>query len=246
MSNIPVTILTVAYNCEKTISKAIESVLNQTYDNVEYIIIDGASKDGTAAVARSYEEDFLKTSKTLTVISEPDKGMYDALNKGIRMAHGTLIGNVNADDWYEPTAVETMVALYEKDPYDLAWGSINVHTADKIRVKKARLGKLWTTAGFCHPGMFGTKEIEMAFPYACQAMDDDFDMVTRVYLAKKKIVVTDAIVSNYVFGGMSTSRSLKKMFQRINMKYVTYRRNHMSPLYWFYCFAIEAYKFLIG
>lgn len=241
-----VTIITVAYNCEKSISHAIESVLNQTYSPIEYIIVDGASTDNTLSVAQKYKEAFSSRNINYTIISEPDSGMYDALNKGVRLAKGSLIGNVNSDDWYESTAVETMVSLYEKSPYDLAWGSINVHTNSGIKVKKARLSRIWTTSGFCHPGMFGTKDTEMAFPYACLDIDDDFDMVTRVYLAGRKIAVTDSIVSNYVFGGMSTKKSVRKMIKRIKMKYTTYRRNGMSPLYWFYCVAMEVYKYMIG
>ena len=105
-----VTIISVAYNSGKTIARTIESVLNQTYGNIEYIIVDGASKDDTVQVARQYQQAFdAQPGRSLTILSEPDKGMYDALNKGARMAHGVLVGQINTDDWYEPDAVETMV-----------------------------------------------------------------------------------------------------------------------------------------
>ena len=105
-----VTIITVAYNSEKTIAKTLESVLNQTYSDIEYIIVDGASSDGTVKVAKSFVDKFAeKEGRILKIISEPDKGMYDALNKGAGMASGEIVGQVNADDWYEPDAVEKMV-----------------------------------------------------------------------------------------------------------------------------------------
>ena len=122
-----VTVLTVAFNAEKTIARTMVSVLNQTYKEIEYIVIDGASKDKTVEVAKSYQAAFENTpGRSLTIISEPDKGMYDGLNKGARMAHGVLVGQINADDWYEPDAVETMVELYNKEKYDAAWGSIRI------------------------------------------------------------------------------------------------------------------------
>ena len=80
-----VTVLSVAYNSEATIARTIESVLNQTYDNIEYIIIDGASTDKTTEIACSYQKSFdEREGRSLLVISEPDQGMYDALNKGAR------------------------------------------------------------------------------------------------------------------------------------------------------------------
>ena len=106
MRDTKVTIITVAYNCAETIATAIESVLNQTYQNIEYLVIDGKSKDDTAEIARKYVPQFVEKGMSMKVVSEPDNGMYDALNKGISMASGELIGNINADDWYEPIAVE--------------------------------------------------------------------------------------------------------------------------------------------
>ena len=119
-----VTILSVAFNSGATIARTIESVLNQTYDNIEYIIIDGASSDNTVAIVESYLPKFNATpGRTITIISEPDRGMYDGLNKGTKMAHGEFVGQINTDDWYEPDAVETMVRLYKKERYDVAWGA---------------------------------------------------------------------------------------------------------------------------
>lgn len=243
---IKVTITTVTYNSAATVSKAIESVLAQTYSNIEYIIIDGASKDDTVAVAERYIPLFEQAGKRLTVISEPDNGMYDALNKGVRLASGELIGNINSDDWYEPDAVEKMVALYEREHYDLAWADINIIKRTGNMVKRAHIGKLWTTAGFSHPSMFATKETLLEFPYAIGYMDADFDMVTRAHKAGKKISLLNETVANYVFGGMSTKKSIKKSCKRVAMKYATYRRNGYSPLYWFYCVAMETAKYILG
>ena len=149
--SIPVTILTVSFNAENTISRTIESVMNQSYKNIEYIVIDGASHDNTAAIAESYIGRFTaQEGRKMTVISEPDKGMYDALNKGANLAHGVIVGQINADDWYEPDAVQTMAELYEREGYDLAWGSLNVITPSGKFIKHAKRGILWTTSHWVH------------------------------------------------------------------------------------------------
>mgnify|MGYP003430362322 CR=1 FL=1 len=246
MRDTKVTIITVAYNCAETIATAIESVLNQTYQNIEYLVIDGKSKDDTAEIARKYVPQFVEKGMSMKVVSEPDNGMYDALNKGISMASGELIGNINADDWYEPIAVEKMVELYKKENYDLAWADLRIIKPSGNMIKKARVGKLWTTAGFCHPTMFSKREVLLEIPYACKQMDDDFEMVLRANKAGKKIVTLNEVLANYRFGGMSTKKSIKDSFKRVKLKYTTYRNHGYSPIYWFYCVAIEAAKYILG
>lgn len=107
-----VTIITVCLNSEKYIRDTIESVLNQTYKNIEYIIIDGQSKDNTLNIIKEYEPKFEGRMKW---ISEPDKGIYDAMNKGIERSNGEIIGIINSDDWYELNAIEEVVKLYKRE-----------------------------------------------------------------------------------------------------------------------------------
>lgn len=133
-----VSITTATLNSEKTISRTIESVLGQTYDRIEYLIIDGASRDSTVDVAESYREWFREKGYGFFVVSEPDSGMYGAINKGIRMSSGTLIGNINSDDWYMPDAVEKVADFYVKKTFDLAYGDLNIVMPDGSSwVKKA-------------------------------------------------------------------------------------------------------------
>ena len=89
-----ITIITACYNAEQTIESTLLSVLNQTYDDIEYIVIDGNSKDGTVDIIKKYEKRISKW------VSEPDKGLYDALNKGVRMATGEWIGILNCGDLF--------------------------------------------------------------------------------------------------------------------------------------------------
>lgn len=242
-----VTIITVAYNSEKTISRAIDSVLNQTYGDIEYIIVDGASTDRTVEIAGKYQKIFDKTpGRSLIILSEPDKGMYDALNKGARLATGEIVGQINSDDWYEKDAVQTMVDLYEREHYDAAWGSIRIKKASGDMIKHAHIGRLWTTTGWCHPGMFSRREILLKYPYALETMYDDFDYITTVYRAEKKVITTDKVVANFTFGGMSTQKSWKEAMRRVKITYGIYRKHGMSRLYWFHRFALETAKFVLG
>lgn len=98
MEEIFVSVLTPCYNSESTIEQTLISIENQTYKNIEYIIIDGGSVDRTLALIEEHRN---KLPQRITIVSEKDHGIYDAMNKGICLAKGQLIGIVNSDDWYE-------------------------------------------------------------------------------------------------------------------------------------------------
>ena len=116
-----VSIITVSYNSAETIQDIIDSVRRQTYPHIEYIVVDGGSTDGTVDILRENEEVIDRW------ISEPDDGIYDAMNKGIRMSTGDIVEILNSDDWYKPEAVETAVRAFEEhDDTDLVHGAMNV------------------------------------------------------------------------------------------------------------------------
>ena len=105
-----VSIITICYNRQDTISKTIESVLNQDYPNIEYIIVDGNSNDGTKEIIRSYSD------KISCFISEPDKGMYDAINKGLKLSNGDIIGLMHSDDeFYDNTVISQIVNEFKNN-----------------------------------------------------------------------------------------------------------------------------------
>lgn len=249
MSEPLVTILTVVYNNEATIARTIESVLRQSYPSIEYIIVDGASTDRSVAVAKQYEAAFAaQEGRSLTIVSEPDRGMYDALNKGAALAHGELVGQINSDDWYEPDAVEHMVRLYEQEHYAAAWGDLYVVKASGKIIKKARIGKLWTTTGWCHPSMFSRREVLLRYPYALETIYDDFDYITRVHLAGEKICTTPKVIANFTFGdgGMSTDNRLSSAIKRAKITYSIYKKHGMSKFYWWHRLGFELVKYLFG
>jgi len=156
-----VSIITVVYNNEDTIKDAIESVLNQTYKNIEYIIIDGVSTDGTVEVIKSYGDKIDK------FISEKDNGIYDAMNKGIKLASGDIVGILNSDDFYaNNNIIEKVVKEFEDKKVDSVYGDlvyVNAKDTNKIvrywkskPYKKGLFTKGWHPA---HPTFFVKKEI---------------------------------------------------------------------------------------
>ena len=244
--NILVTVLTVSLNSAATIARTIESVMNQTYNNIEYIIIDGASRDDTVKIAESYREKFnSRPGRSMQIISEPDRGMYDALNKGARLANGVIVGQINADDFYEPDAVQTMAELYQRENFDLAWGSIRVIKRTGNMIKHAKRGFLWTTSHWCHPAAFATRKILLEYPYPLNNSHDDFDFATHVYLDKKKIITLDKVISNFTFGGMSTQKSFADVKKRINEIYGIYQKYGMSKFYYLHRLLFEAIKYIL-
>ena len=121
-SNPLISIITVCYNSEKTISRTIESIINQTYKNIEYIIIDGKSDDKTLEIIDNYKNNISK------IISEKDNGIYDAFNKGLNICNGDLIGFVNSDDILTPNALEILVKYYNKyTDRDFFFGAVKKH-----------------------------------------------------------------------------------------------------------------------
>ena len=113
-----ITIITVVKNSAPTIEKCIESVLDQNYGKIEYIIIDGNSNDGTEKVIQKYK------NKIFKILIEKDNGIWDAMNKGIGIAQGEIIGFLNADDYYNPDALEIVNNYFNTHPIDFLFGTV--------------------------------------------------------------------------------------------------------------------------
>lgn len=126
-----ISIITVAYNSSETIRNTIESVLSQTYPNIEYIVIDGFSTDNTIDIAKEYEFNFEGRLKWL---SEPDQGLYDAMNKGIEMATGDIIGILNSDDTFYNNTVLSVgsVAVKNLEAYSIYQGNPSLKVRNRI------------------------------------------------------------------------------------------------------------------
>ena len=139
-----VSIITVVYNGVDTIRSTIESILAQTYPNIEYIIIDGGSTDGTTELVKEYG------TRIAQFISEPDKGLYDAMNKGIKYATGDVIGLLNADDFYRHRdVIAHVVQTFERSGSDALYGDMLY--VDRVDIHKVK--RYWRS-GWYKPGAF--------------------------------------------------------------------------------------------
>lgn len=242
-----ISIITVTYNSSATVSRTIESVLSQSVPPMEYLIIDGASKDDTVAVAEGYRKAFEEKEIAFRVISEPDNGIYDAMNKGISMASGDIIGMINSDDWYEPCAVETVVNAYREERFDLFYADLRMHMpSGGTFVKHSRNRRYATSRDWNHPTTFITKEMYSRFRYRNESIHDDYDLILRLKKAGARITVKNTVIADFTMNGTSHERNIKKAMERVGIKYRIYRNNGYSFFYFFECFFVELAKLIVG
>jgi len=247
MKDLPlVTILTVTNNSEKTIKRAIESVLNQTYSCIEYIIVDNLSKDKTIENANEYVSMFEEKNYVYKIISEADKGMYDALNKGAQIATGDIVGQINSDDWYEANAVSEIVNLFETTNCDMGYADIRMIAGDGSSwIKKAKVDKFVNTRHWNHPTQFVKRKLLIEHPYQCKCMSDDLDFMLWVRRNKYKVSTLNKVIANFTLSGMSHTKSFKDINNRIYTKTKIYLQNGYSLLHFFDVFVIEWGKFIL-
>ena len=243
-----VTIITICFNSEAVIKKTIESVLNQTYTDIEYIIIDGASKDKTVEIAESYKDAFADKGIDFKIFSEPDKGIYDAMNKGIAKATGELVGLINSGDFYEPQMIETAIKAYEEKPYDIFYGDINlIKDNGQIIVKKSRYDKFPTSRHWNHPTMVVRKAYyDEIGTYKCEGIHDDFEFFLRARKKNARITIKNVTLANFMTGGASNKKSFRQCKKRCKDRYKAYRDNGYGIWSWFECVGIEIAKFILS
>lgn len=159
-----ISIITITYNSEKTLTDTLESVLAQTYKEIEYIVVDGASKDRTMDIVKKYEPLF---EGKMRYVSEPDKGLYDAMNKGMRMATGDVVGILNSDDFYTGKEVLQRVAeVFQEGNVDAVYGDVHyvkpVDLSHFVRYYSSKPFRRWMMRlGFmpAHPSFYCRREV---------------------------------------------------------------------------------------
>ncbi len=205
-----ISIITVVWNNKETIIDAIDSVLNQTYGDVEYIIIDGASTDGTVEIVQSYGDKINK------FVSEPDSGIYDAMNKGIKLATGDIIGILNSDDFYiDNYVIERVVKVLEEKKVDGMFADlvfekpdnldiiVRYYDSSKFNIQKFAYG--WMPA---HPTFFVKRWVYEKYGlfktnYKIAA---DYDILARfIYVNKISYYYLQEPIIKMRTGGNSTS-----------------------------------------
>lgn len=205
-----ISIITSTYNSQDTIARTIESVLTQTYKDIEYIIVDGSSSDDTIEIIRKYEPLF---EGRMRCVSEPDNGIYDAFNKGIKMANGDIVGILNSDDHF--TANDILECVVNNiDGYDAVYADVHFEKPENkgqtVRYYSSGMFRpFWLRFGFmpAHPSFYVRKDIydKVGLYSLDYKIASDFEMMVRMFHnhhIKAKYVKRDFVTM--LTGGMST------------------------------------------
>lgn len=239
-----ITIITVTYNSAAHIADCVRSVNNQTYGDIEHIIIDGASDDNTVEIAAATPNRIVK------IVSEPDKGIYDAMNKGLEAATGDVIGILNSDDFFtSDDVIETVVDAFRKNDMDALYGDVHfVHPDNLSRNVRYYSSAIFKPALFrfgfmpAHPSFYMKRECYEE--YGWYALDykiaSDFDLLIR-YLYKERIKCT-YLKKDFVTmrtGGVSTENfrsnvTLNREIIRACRKYGIYTNMFLLSLKYLY------------
>lgn len=221
-----ISIITPTYNSENTLDGTINALLRQTFSDFEYIVIDGASKDSTVEKVKSFIPSFEEKGVKVTIISEPDGGVYDAMNKGIHLAKGQLVGITNSDDWYEDNALEVMWNKFTDGTVDqskcMLYGIERQWKNDNIYMVHRR-GEAYISEGVLpHATFFVSNEVYQkhgAFDLTIPVLAD-YDFYSRCLRDGATLDGIDVIISNFRLGGISSSFfAFYEDFHNIQLKY---------------------------
>ena len=201
-----ISIITICFNSAKTIRQTIESVLNQTYSNIEYIIVDGMSSDNTLEIIKEYEQLFNDKEISYRYISEPDNGIYDAMNKGIRMATGEWIGIINSDDWYERNALNEAFEEFLTDGVDLVYGYVRFYRNDIATYQEVIYETELPYRTMNHQGIVYRKNLHERYGYynPNYKVCSDYQFLTSCYLNGATFKFIDKLISHFRHGGAHT------------------------------------------
>ncbi|EJL65389.1 glycosyltransferase family 2 protein [Flavobacterium sp. CF136] len=229
-----VSVITVCYNRKATIGQSIKSVLDQDYPDVEYIIVDGNSSDGTKDIIKSYSDKITK------YISESDNGMYDAINKGLGMATGDIVGLMHSDDvFYDTTVISKIVEVFKNNPNtDAIYGNgIYVTNDDEQKIVRNRIGGEYDykrlKSGWLplHPTVYIKKTIidkygnyNLNFKIAS---DTEF-LLRYLFKYKISIIYLNTYIVKMRMGGLSTN--YKRVLEVLKEDYNIYKFHQISGI----------------
>ncbi|MCM8833248.1 MAG: glycosyltransferase [Candidatus Omnitrophica bacterium] len=213
-----ISVITVVFNGERYLEETIQSVINQTYPNVEYIIIDGGSTDGTLDIIKKYED------KIDYWVSEKDKGIYDAMNKGIRVAVGEWINFINAGDTFLDQGVLSRVFERDVSKFDVVYGdmtsvyedlNLNVYRKIKDINKALSLKEAFKTIySICHQSVFIKKIICTYFDTNFNIASDRFYLL-NLYFQSRKFHYVNECICKYLIGGFSGKKFFHSYKERL-------------------------------
>ncbi|WP_062307753.1 glycosyltransferase family 2 protein [Polynucleobacter sinensis] len=203
-----VTIITVVYNAVELIEETIKSVINQSYKNIEYLIIDGGSNDGTLQIITRYKY------KIKTLISENDAGIYDAMNKGIKLARGDYVGIIGAGDWYEKDAISSAVATFLKTEADVVFGDVEI-VDEETGISRRQLSRKdlmpITMSSISHPSTFTRRSLYLASFFDTKfKIAADYNLFLALYIGGYRFEHSQVVHVHIIGGGVSSSFATQK------------------------------------
>lgn len=223
-------VITVALNSKKTIEQTLQSVLNQSYTNFEYIIIDGGSTDGTLEILHLYSELFRQKGITYCYVSGPDLGIYDAMNKGIELAKGEWIGIINSDDFYSHRTLENVDLEVRMHPkVEVVFGNINIVDRDSRIIRELipdrNLKSIVNTFSIFHPSMFINKRLYDDFGlYDLKyVLSSDWDLSKRLFLCGCRFHYLNFTMSNFRKGGAGSGFRRLHLYERLLIRHKSFK-----------------------
>lgn len=201
-----VSIVTVVFNGEKYLEQTIQSVIGQTYSNVEYIIIDGQSQDSTLEIIKKYENQIDFWS------SEPDEGIYDAMNKGLEKATGDIIAFLNADDWYELDTIESIVDVFStSENLSFVFGDVQGLSIEDGTVinYKVNLSQAKRLVPFGQPALFVKTQVHKNIPFDLSfKIGSDYDFILTLLEKNLNFEHLNKVTTHFRSGGISGSSNM--------------------------------------
>jgi glycosyltransferase involved in cell wall biosynthesis len=207
-----ITIITPVYNSIGCLERTLQSVINQTYKNIEFIVVDGASNDGSIEVINNYKD------KITIFLSEPDKGAYDAINKGFKLAKGEWVNVMNAGDYFiNEKIIENMIQFLSSD-VDLIYGD----TENRILNNKVvsalpinQLGEYWKKCRICAQSLFIRTNIAQKYLFDLRyPIQSYYDFMLKCIRDGYRFYKVDFVVASYMGGGMSDTKPVRETISR--------------------------------
>jgi len=210
-------VITVVYNNVRDIERTIHSVIDQTYTNIEYIVVDGKSTDGTLQIIEKYKDHIAR------LLSEKDEGIYDAMNKGLQLATGDYVIFMNSgDEFYEPTTVEKVFdTATDADIYYGETEMIN-DARESLGRRRHKIPEKFTWRSFkygmsvSHQAIYIRRSLTGLYDRRYQ-LSADIDWILRAAKKAKKIIKVDGYVAKYLVGGMSKARHRQSLKERFDI-----------------------------
>ena len=229
-----ISIVTIVRNDAEHIAGTIESVLSQNYPDVEYVIIDGGSTDGTVEIIEKYR------SQLAYFVSEPDTGIYNAMNKGIRKTTGDVVGMINSGDRYYPGAFQTVSQAFGETPgRKIFWGDVQYEHLGRVR--GFRENNRYIGAFAPHPSMFVPRAVydEIGLYDESFRLLGDYDFMYRAVNAEKvEVLYVPELIAYYLEGGLSDQRICRCLADELRVK-IKYGAN---PFYAYFLFGLKVIK----